>query len=103
LYRASEIMRSEDYNKCFLDIRDKLNDLNNYLNTNTKMYREMQERIKKVSEKYPEIKEIDEINLNDFDSLNIDFIGEILGLPTTKEMQSIINQKIESGEIKLDK
>ncbi|MDZ5000239.1 hypothetical protein GNF79_14365 [Clostridium perfringens] len=96
-------MRSEDYNKCFLDIRDKLNDLNNYLNTNTKMYREMQERIKKVSEKYPEIKEIDEINLNDFDSLNIDFIGEILGLPTTKEMQSIINQKIESGEIKLDK
>lgn len=103
LYRASEIMRAEEYNSCFLDIRDKLNDLNNYLDTNTEMYRELQERIIKASEKYPEVKELDEINLNDFDSLNIDFIGEVLGLPTTKEMQNIIKQKIESGEIKLDK
>lgn len=99
LYRASEIMRAEEGIKCFLDIRDKLEDINNYLNTNIEMYRVLQERIKKVSEKYPEIEELEEININDIDSLNIDFIGEVLGLPTTKEMQDIIKREIENGEI----
>lgn len=99
LYKASEIMEVEERIKCFLDIRDKLNDINNYLNTNTEMYRVLQERIKKNSEKYPEIEELDEININDIDSLNIDFIGEVLGLPTTKEMQDIIKREIGNGEI----
>jgi hypothetical protein len=103
LCRASETMRVESYTECFLDIRDKLNGIKNDLNNNVEMYKVMQERIIKASEKYPEVKELDEINLNDFDSLNIDFIGEVLGLPTIKEMQNIINKDIESGKIEADK
>lgn len=101
LNRASEVMIAEESSKCFIEIRDKLNRINNDLHKNIEMYRLIQERINEVSKKYPEVQEIDKIDITDLDSLPIDFVGEVLGLPTTKDMEKIIKEQIENGEIKI--
>ena len=83
--------------------RDKLNGINNDLHKNVEMYRLLQERINIVSEKYPDIKKLDKIDITDLDSLPIDFVGEVLGLPTTKDIENIIKEQIENGEIEVEK
>lgn len=103
LNRASEVMILEESIKCFIDIRDKLNGINNDLHKNVEMYRLFQERINIVSEKYPDIKKLDKIDITDLDSLPIDFVGEVLGLPTTKDIENIIKEQIENGEIEVEK
>ncbi|WP_373205878.1 hypothetical protein [Clostridium tertium] len=103
LNRASEVMILEESTKCFMEIRDKLNGINNDLHKNVEMYRLLQERINIVSEKYPDIKKLDKIDITDLDSLPIDFVGEVLGLPTTKDIENIIKEQIENGEIEVEK
>lgn len=103
LNKASEVMVLEESIKCFIEIRDKLNGINNDLHKNVEMYRLLQERINIIFEKYPDVKKLDKIDITDLDLLPIDFVGEVLGLPTTKDIENIIKEQIKNGEIEVEK
>lgn len=96
---ASEVMVAEEYTKCFIEVRDKIKDINNDLHKNIVMYKLLQERINTVADKYPKVKSLEKIDLTDFENLPIDFIGEVLGLPTTKDIENMI----KNGELEIER
>ena len=63
------------------------------------MYTTLQERINSVKDKYPNIKNMDKIDINDFETLGVNFIAEVVGLPTVEEMENLIDKAIKNGEL----
>ena len=69
------------------------------LSFNIQMYTTLQERINSVKYKYPNIKNMDKIDINDFETLGVNFIAEVVGLPTVEEMENLIDKAIKNGEL----
>ena len=51
-----------------------------------------------MKDRYPHIKNMEKININDFDALGVDFIAEVVGLPTVEEMSKLLDEAIKNGE-----
>lgn len=98
MYKISKTMIKENRIKYFKEIKDKIHDFNTDIKVRIDIHTELQERTNLLSEKYPHIKEMDRIDLNDIETLGVDFLGELLGLPTLEDMKKII-EEINTGEI----
>ena len=92
-------MSKENKISYFNDIKNKICNINNYLSFNIQMYTTLQERINSVKDKYPNIKNMDKIDINDFETLGVNFIAEVVGLPTVEEMENLIDKAIKNGEL----
>ena len=95
----NSIMSKENKISYFNDIKNKICNINNYLSFNIQMYTTLQERINSVKDKYPNIKNMDKIDINDFETLGVNFIAEVVGLPTVEEMENLIDKAIKNGEL----
>ena len=42
---------------------------------------------------------MDKIDINDFETLGVNFIAEVVGLPTVEEMENLIDKAIKNGEL----
>lgn len=98
LVDINSIMSKENKISYFKDIKNKICDINNYLNFNIQMYGTLQEKIDSLKDKYPHTKNIEKIDINDFDALGVDFIAEVAGLPTVEEMSKLLDEAIKNGE-----
>ena len=94
----NSIMSKENKISYFNDIKNKICNINNYLSFNIQMYTTLQERINSVKDKYPNIKNMDKIDINDFETLGVNFIAEVVGLPTVEEMENLIDKAIKNGK-----
>lgn len=94
----NSLMSKENKISYFNDIKNKIYDINNYLKFNIQMYTTLQERINSVKDKYPHINNMGKIDINDFDTLGVDFIAEVVGLPTVEEMSKLLDEAIKDGE-----
>lgn len=98
LVDINSIMSQENKISCFKDIKNRICDINNYLKFNIQMYGTLQEGINSLKDRYPHIKNMEKININDFDALGVDFIAEVVGLPTVEEMSKLLDEAIKNGE-----
>lgn len=99
LFKLDLIMPNEESTKYILSIKNKIKIINNDLKNEIQMYELLQKRVNKLSEKYDIVHKLEKIDLNDIQTLGVDFVGELFGLPTTEDMKKVIDNKIKNKEL----
>lgn len=99
LFKLDLIMTNEESTKYILSIKNIIKIINNNLKNEINMYELLQKRVNKLSEKYDIVHKLEKIDLNDIQTLGVDFVGELFGLPTTEDMKKVIDNKIKNKEL----
>ncbi len=99
LLKLDLLMTNEESTKYILSIKNIIKTINNNLKNEIDMYKLFQERVNNISQRYNSVQKLEKIDLNDIETLGVDFVGELLGLPTFNEMKEIIDNKIKNKEL----